>query len=64
MNNKSIKNLDKNILPLLPLRELVIFPNMVIPLFVGREQSINALEEAINLKSFIFIATQRDPEVE
>ncbi|GAG79416.1 unnamed protein product, partial [marine sediment metagenome] len=49
---------------LLPLRELVIFPNMVIPLFVGREQSINALEEAISLKSFIFIVTQRDPEVE
>jgi ATP-dependent Lon protease len=64
MNNKNIKSLDKNILPLLPLRELVIFPNMVIPLFVGREQSISALEEAINLKSFIFIATQKDPEVE
>ncbi len=64
MTNKNIKSLDKNILPLLPLRELVIFPNMVIPLFVGREQSINALEEAINLKSFIFIVTQRDPEVE
>jgi ATP-dependent Lon protease len=64
MNNKNIKSLDKNILPLLPLRELVIFPNMIIPLFVGREQSINALEEAISLKSFIFIVTQRDPEVE
>lgn len=64
MNNKNIKNLDKNILPLLPLRELVVFPNMVIPLFVGREPSINALEEAISLKSFIFIVTQRDPEVE
>ncbi|MBU1035263.1 LON peptidase substrate-binding domain-containing protein, partial [bacterium] len=64
MNNKNIRSLDKNILPLLPLRELVVFPNMIIPLFVGREQSINALEEAINLKSLIFIATQRDPEVE
>jgi len=64
MNNKNIKSLDKDILPLLPLRELVIFPNMVIPLFVGREQSINALEEAINLKSLIFIAAQKDPEVE
>ncbi len=64
MNNKNIKNFDKNILPLLPLRELVVFPNMIIPLFVGREQSINALEEAINLKSLIFIAAQRDPEVE
>jgi len=64
MNNKNIKSLDKNILPLLPLRELVVFPNMIIPLFVGREQSINALEEAINLKSLIFIAAQRDSEVE
>lgn len=64
MTNKNIKSLDKNILPLLPLRELVVFPNMVIPLFVGRKQSINALEEAISLKSFIFIVTQRDPEVE
>jgi ATP-dependent Lon protease len=64
MNNKNIRGLDKNILPLLPLRELVVFPNMIIPLFVGREQSINALEEAINLKSLIFIATQIDPEIE
>jgi len=64
MNNKNIKSLDKNILPLLPLRELVVFPNMIIPLFVEREQSINALEEAINLKSLIFIAAQRDSEVE
>ncbi|MGB2783894.1 MAG: endopeptidase La, partial [Atribacterota bacterium] len=61
MNNK---NIDKNVLPLLPLRDLVVFPNMVIPLFVGREQSINALEEAINLNSLIFIATQINPEVE
>jgi len=64
MNNKNIKNIDKNILPLLPLRELVVFPSMIIPLFVGREQSINALEEAINTKNFIFIATQKDPEIE
>jgi len=60
MNNK---NIDKNVLPLLPLRDMVVFPNMVIPLIVGREQSINALEEAINLNSLIFIATQINPEV-
>ncbi len=64
MNDKNIKNIDKNILPLLPLRELVLFPNMIIPLFVGREQSISALEEAINLKSLILVAAQRNPEVE
>ena len=33
-------------LPLLPLRDLIIFPHMMMPLFVGREKSINALEEA------------------
>ncbi|HER23854.1 MAG TPA: endopeptidase La [Candidatus Atribacteria bacterium] len=64
MNSKNIKSLEKNILPLLPLRELVVFPNMIIPLFVGREQSINALEEAINSKSMIFITAQVDSEVE
>ena len=64
MNNKNVKSLDKNILSLLPLRELVVFPNMIIPLFVGREQSINALEAAINSKSLVFIAAQRDPEIE
>lgn len=61
---KKLNYFDKNTLPLLPLRDLVVFPYMVIPLFVEREQSINALEEAINLKSLIFIATQRDPGTE
>ena len=62
--NKKINYRDKNVLPLLPLRDLVVFPYMVIPLFVGREQSINALEEAVNLNSQIFIVSQRDPELE
>ena len=34
-------------IPLLPLRELIVFPHEVVPLFVGREKSINALEEAM-----------------
>ena len=34
-------------LPLLPLRDIVVFPNMVIPLFVGRDKSINALNEVM-----------------
>ncbi len=62
--NKKINYRDKNVLPLLPLRDLVVFPYMVIPLFVGREQSINALEEAVKLNSQIFIVSQRDPELE
>jgi len=61
---KKLNCFDKNTLPLLPLKDLVVFPYMVIPLFIERAQSINALEEAINLKSLIFIATQRDPGTE
>ncbi|RLB48925.1 MAG: hypothetical protein DRH23_07595, partial [Deltaproteobacteria bacterium] len=34
--------------PLLPLRDIIVFPHMVVPLFVGREKSINALEEAMS----------------
>jgi ATP-dependent Lon protease len=45
--------------PLLPLRDIVIFPNMVAPLFVGREKSIKALEYAMGQDKIIFLATQR-----
>ncbi len=45
--------------PLLPLRDIVIFPNMVAPLFVGRERSIKALEHAMGLGKTIFLATQK-----
>ena len=37
----------KNLLPVLPLRDIVVFPNMVAPLFVGREQSVNALNHVM-----------------
>lgn len=47
-------------LPLLPLRDLIIFPHMMMPLFVGREKSINALEEAMSKQSDIVLAAQRD----
>jgi ATP-dependent Lon protease len=49
-----------NNLPLLPLRDLIIFPHMMMPLFVGREKSINALEEAMSKQSDIVLAAQRD----
>ncbi len=47
-------------LPLLPLRDLIIFPHMMMPLFVGREKSINALEEAMSKQSDIVLAAQKD----
>lgn len=49
-------------LPLLPLRDLIIFPHMMMPLFVGREKSINALEEAMTKQTDIVLAAQRDPK--
>lgn len=45
-------------LPLLPLRDVIVFPHMMMPLFVGREKSINALEDAMNKKSDIVLAAQ------
>ena len=49
--------------PLLPLRDIVIFPHMVVPLFVGREMSINALEKAMDDGSDIMLVTQKDAKV-
>ncbi|MEJ2170367.1 MAG: LON peptidase substrate-binding domain-containing protein [Desulfobacterales bacterium] len=46
------------LLPLLPLRDIVIFPHMVAPLFVGREKSVNALTDAMNRDKNVFLATQ------
>ena len=52
---------SNKILPLLPLRDIVVFPYMVIPLFVGRDKSILALEYAMAEQKCIFLATQRNP---
>ncbi len=52
------------ILPLLPVRDIVIFPYMTLPLFVGREGSIAAVEESLARDRHIFLATQKDPSVE
>jgi len=52
------------ILPLIPLRDLILFPNLVVPLFVGRERSINALEEAMREDHFVALATQRKAELQ
>ncbi len=50
-------------LPLLPLRDVVIFPYMTIPLLVGRVPSVNAIEEAVASDRIIFVATQKRPEI-
>lgn len=48
--------------PLLPLRDVVVFPHMIVPLFVGRERSIHALESAMKYEKEIFLAAQRNAE--
>src|SRR5512139_405286 len=55
--------------PVLPLRDIVVFPHMIVPLFVGREKSIRALEEVMGSDKQILLATQMnaaddDPEPE
>jgi ATP-dependent Lon protease len=49
-------------LPLIPLRDLLVFPNLVVPLFVGRKRSITALEEAMQQHRMVALVTQRDAE--
>ena len=51
-------------LPMLAVRDVVVFPNMVLPLFVGRETSVLAIEAALAQDRLIFLATQKDQSVE
>jgi ATP-dependent Lon protease len=51
-------------IPVLPVRDIVIFPYMIIPLFVGREMSINAIDRAINSNRLILLLTQKDMSIE
>jgi len=57
--------MEKNLnLPLLPLRDIVVFPNMVIPLFVGRDKSITALNEVMKHNKKIILVTQKNSEID
>lgn len=53
-----------DVLPLLPVRDVVIFPYMILPLFVGRTSSINAVNEALNKDRLMFLASQKDMDQE
>jgi ATP-dependent Lon protease len=50
-------------LPLLPLRDVVVFPHMIVPLVVGRPASITALQEAMTGDRLLFVTVQRSPQV-
>ncbi len=51
-------------LPLMPVRDVVIFTDMLLPLFVGRKKSIQAVEEALSKDGYLLLATQKDPNEE
>jgi ATP-dependent Lon protease len=51
-------------LPLLPVRDVVIFSDMLLPLFIGREKSLRAVEEAVASEGYLLLATQKDPAIE
>ena len=51
-------------LPVLPLRDIVVFPHMIVPLFVGREKSVRALEEVMQDDKQILLSSQIDPTVD
>src|SRR5579871_696064 len=55
---------DTRRLPMMPIRDVVIFPHMMTPFVVGRESSVRALEEALSGDKKIFLATQHDASVD
>ena len=52
------------LLPMMPVRDVVIFTDMLLPLFVGRDKSIRAVEEAVSNDGYLFVATQKDANIE
>lgn len=61
---KSDKPQKDGLMPVLPLRDMVIYPHMVIPLFIGRAKSIQALEIALNTGKHLFLTAQKDARVD
>ncbi len=59
----NIEDIPK-ILPMMPVRDVVVFTDMLLPLFVGRKKSIAAVEECVEFDRYIFLSAQRDSEVE
>ena len=56
--------MNSPIIPVLPLRDIVVFPQMVVPLFVGRKLSVNALNKVMTVDKKILLITQKDSEVD
>jgi ATP-dependent Lon protease len=57
-------DLNQQLVPLLPLRDVVVFPHTVMPLFVGRKSSVNAITQAMGTNKYIFLVAQKDEKTE
>jgi ATP-dependent Lon protease len=57
-------DLSKDSVPLLPLRDVVVFPHTVMPLFIGRKSSVNAVVKSMAANKYIFLVTQKDEKTE
>ncbi|GBE15618.1 lon protease 1 [bacterium BMS3Abin14] len=64
MADKTQKVFIDKALPVLPLRDIVVFPHMIVPLFVGRDKSIRALEVAMEADKNILLSAQKDPKID
>ncbi|MCU0599329.1 MAG: endopeptidase La [Desulfobacterales bacterium] len=64
LETNRIKKKIPDKLPLLPVRDVVVFSDMVLPLFIGRDRSVKAIEYAMSQDRLLFLATQKDPTVE
>lgn len=62
--NPNTVSLEDGRLPILPLRDIVVFPKMIVPLFVGREKSVSALQAASQSGKQLLMLTQKDPQQE
>jgi len=60
----TLERTDRVEIPVLALRDVVVYPHMVIPLFVGREKSIRCLEAAMDADKQIFLVAQKDATVD
>ena len=62
INQEDVK--DKMLYPVLPLRDIVLFPHMVVPLFVGREKSVRALDSVMSENKQILLVAQKDANID
>ena len=63
-NNNTVSMKVPTELPLLPVRDIVVFPYMILPLYIRREASIKAVEESLARNRFLFLSTQKEAALE